>query len=354
MTLSELVDDRKQIFRRPKTLKEIQKGRRLLEVTSFSDIVPTHEKRKSTEAIVLHSFKIIPPGFYSAQNFSKRGALVELDTFNGDEARLIEEKLSPRRAREEAEKSGKYSPEDGPFVGWTWIDPEGRNHIVHPTTVIEGHRIHMYALKSRSIRDQIELRVYSASDSNLRTIKALVPSRSGEKKHEVVIEHVTDLDDPERFVEWTRLETRHECPHKRNDFSFRFKKTVTYCPHDTAAYAAHSRRVGEEKRRVIFQPFPLFTEPYLRLFFGLAYHTVIVDTEIKGGKPTSRTRPPTFPEIDAVLMDAWLTKGDAPTLFVPTQTKTYSSGPSRKGKKMRDYIWSPDTPGMQFEQRPLS
>jgi len=357
MNLAELVDDKTALFERPKTLKAIQQEGKLIEVTRFTDIVPALANRRSTEAVLIHTAKIIPDDFYSAANFSKRGPLVYLDTFaqkdgnalRADEEQLKKEEWSDLKARIRAEEEYRGKSNDGPYTGWAWVDPERQWHVVHPTTAIEGHRLLMWAIKSRDIRGKIEIKPYSAADSKVKTIKVKVPSRSEDKKHDITIEHVTGARDPERFIEWTRLRTRHECPHKRNDFTFRWPQMVTYCPHDVAAYAAYARKIAEETGQVIPQPFPLFTEPILRMHTGALYHAAIVETEIKGNKPRSRTRPLTFAEIDALHMDAWLRYGNKQTFFVRSPTKQYNTGPPiGERKRMRDYNWGTGAPGLKF------
>ena len=147
--------------------------------------------------------------------------------------------------------------------------------------------------------------------------------------------------DPASFIEWTRIRSRHDCPLKREDFSFKFQKYVTYCPHDSAAFASISRKYAEEHRRILNQPFSLFSEPMLRLFITFSYHTlkldVTIDEDIR-----YRTRPLTLSEIDRGLMHSWLKYGNKATLYAhpPAPTKSY--------KKMSDFDWSVDGSGMPF------
>jgi len=345
-------EDRISTFDRPTSKKKIIGDRNIIYVDNFYDIASAHESRKADEVVVIGpDVHIIPKGqYYSAQNYSKRGPLVELNTYSRRqdmEQMLIRSEWSPIKARIEA--SEKYKGKrDEHYVGWLWFDPEKKAHIVHPTTVLEGHRLHMHALQSADIGDKVELpkgddlsKSYHAADSNLRTQRARVPSKSGGKKYDdVLLEHVTDLNDPQRFVEWTRMSTRHMCKHKQEDFSFKFSDYVTYCSHDVAAHATYSRRVAEEKHRVVFQPFPLFSEPMLGLHMGLIHDTMKLDVVVDGSKINTRLKPLSLPQIDPILMDTWLKHGNKKTFWVGAPTKGY--------KKMRDYNWESGGEGMGF------
>src|SRR3989344_1584583 len=118
MPIDELIDDRSEIFRRPKSKKEVIGGRTsFLEIRNFKDIAPTLSNRRANQVGVI-TFQIIPPNFYSPQNFSKRGPLVELNTFNGDVSELVNNQWSDLKARIQA--SEEYSREEGSYVGWMW------------------------------------------------------------------------------------------------------------------------------------------------------------------------------------------------------------------------------------------
>lgn len=344
MTLeAELIDDRKQIFRRPAAQKEILSDKKLIYTDRFEDIVPSLEQRAENQALIIgQEVSIIPtdkngnPQYYSSQNFSKRGPLVKLPTFGKKEA--IKKQWSDLKARIEA--SINYADKLELYVGWFWYDPERQEHIVQPWMVLEGRRLEMFALKSKSIKDKIEIvRKYSARDTNLRAILVKVPSRSETKKHDIIMEHVTHFDDPSRFIEWTRFKTRHSCYFKSYDFGFRFQKSATYCPHDIAAHVAYSRRIAEQNGRIIPQPFPLFSEPMLRLYLSLIYDSMKEYIDEKG---KTKLRPLTFAEINPILMDAWLRYGNKSTFYNGLQTKGY--------KSMRNYDWSPNGPGMKFKK----
>lgn len=340
---TELIDDKKQIFKRPSTKKEIFRERQAIRIMSFEDIVPALEERTENQvAIIYPNVNIIPtdkngvPEYYSAQNFSKRGPLVKLETFGKQES--VERQWSPIKARIQASK--EYKDLENNFVGWYWRDPEGYFHIVQPWMVLEGRRLEMLGQLTGNINYMTKIvKTYSARDSQLRTIKAKVPSRSERKEHEVVMEHLTNVNDTLQYIEWTRFSTRHSCSFKTFDFGFRFPKSVTYCPHDIAAYVAYSRKIAKEKGRIILQPFPMFREAMLRLYLSLIYDTLKIDITPEG---KTKTRTLTFPEINPILMDAWLRYGNFNTFYVPAPTKGY--------KTMRDYNWNLSASGMKFRE----
>lgn len=351
MALAELIDERKELFRRPKAIKEIMLGEQPIEVTRPEELLLAAQYR-GTKPLLIHGFDLIPPCYYSAANFGKRGPLVELPTFEGNARKLIDNRWSELHARIKACETYRNSKKQ--FVGWTWADPEGRHHVLRPTTSFEGHRLHMYSLQATSIEDKIEVKKeYGAHDSSAKTVSVLVPSRSNKQKYEILVQHVTDANDPARFAEWTRLDTNHFCPQKTFDrVTFRFADrggVVNYCPHDIAAHVAYSRKIGEEKKRIIPQPFPLMTEPFVRLAITLLHHTAKVDIDTKAGKVRTHTRPLTYQEADTVLMDAWKTFDNRYTLFVESPTKAYKRGaPLAERKTMRQYDWSINGPGMPF------
>ena len=344
MTLAELVDNRRTIFQRPSTKREIIRGRKTIIVNDFRDIVQAHEQRKEDEAVIISSeVDIIPvdkdgnPLYYSHKNFSKRGQYVRIPTFGVRDS--MENEWSSLKARIEASLNPSVQNSQEHHQGWYWRDPEGYTHTVQPWMVLEGRRLEMYSLKSADINDKIEIKkTYSARDTNIKAVRVRVPSRSGAKKHDVILEHMTAPNDPQRFVEWMRFKTRHECGFKTGDLTFKYDKLITYCPHDVAAQVAYSRRIAEEKGRIIDQPFPLFSEPIARLYLSLIYDTIKVDSTTQG----KRSRPLSFSEINPVLMHAWKTLGNKPTFY---------NGPVTNGyKSMRDYNWTNSAPGMPFKK----
>ena len=349
---NELVDDRIKVFQRPKMKEQVISGKDLIVVGKLEELLPKLENRKRNEAFLIMPQVELIPGQSSGKlkyqdtvNFSKRGPLVEIRTYKTEEE-AIENKWGDLKARIDAWERYKER-RDEPFVGWVWNDPEGYAHIVHPSTILEGYRLSNYGFKSRNIKDKTAAfpsikKEYQARDSPFKTVRVLVPSRSESMKREILVEHIANPNDPKRFLEWTRLTTRHECPLKREDFSFKFKKYVTYCPHDVSAFATISRNYAEEHRRIINQPFPLFSEPLLRFYMTLAYHSLKADVLINNDETKQRIRPLTFPEIDRTLMHAWLKYGNKATFFAhaPTPTKSY--------KLMRNFDWSIDGPGIPF------
>ena len=137
-----LVDNSKEIFERPKTVEAILKGREPIRITHPEDLIPTAENR-GNRPLLLYGFDIIPSEFYDAVNFGKRGPLVELETFDGDAKSLRDEEWSDLTARIHAAEERQNKKES--YVGWTWIDPEGRNHVLRPTTNVIGHMLHARA-----------------------------------------------------------------------------------------------------------------------------------------------------------------------------------------------------------------
>lgn len=347
MSLARILRTKEEIFRRPQRVRDVAEGRKPIPVSNFYDIVPAAEERKADEYLLIDNVSLIPPEYLDAKNFSKRGPVVVLDTFNGNASRLKSERKSELRARIEAEE--KYDRKKGPFIGWGWVDPEQVRHIVRPTIVVEGHRIHQYAREEKDISEKIK--VYHADHAPSNTITVKVPSRSDTRPQIVTLEHIPRLRGDDKFVEWTRVSSRHDCDFKRNDFTFRNGgRTITYCPHDVAAYVAYSRKVAEATAEIIPQVFPMFTEPLLRLFMTATRHALIVDHYKEGRKDRTRTRPLSLPEVDPILMDAWLLHGNKQTFFVRDPTKTYETGrPVGERKRMRDYNWwDQKAPGLKF------
>ncbi|MEK6899180.1 MAG: hypothetical protein AABW79_03740 [Nanoarchaeota archaeon] len=345
--LDELLEQKEELFNRPTSTKKVIGNRSEIEVKNFFDLGAALSQRAKNQVLVYTGKPIIPPNFYSAQNFSKRGALVFLNTFNGSERKLIENEQSELKARISA--SEKYKRENGPYVGWAWIDPEKIWHVVRPSVTIEGHRLHHYAWRSPTIRDRIK--VYNTRDSPWNTATLEVPSRSTNEAHKVTLEHIPRIGRKEKFAEWTRIRSRHDCDAKRHDFTFRFNGNITtYCSHDVAAYLAYSRKGISATGEVIPQIFPWVTEPFLRTFLGASYNMVIKDTFRENGKKRVRSRIPSFAEIDPILMDTWLNYGNKQTCFVRNIHKQYKTGPPiGQRKRMSQYSWfDNNAPGIAF------
>jgi hypothetical protein len=341
MVFTEMVDDKHDIFVRPKTLKQIFKNKReVLVAESIDDLIELAETRKPDQGLVLHQ-NIIPQNssFYSAQNFSKRGPLVELNPEKGC--------LEARR-----DACEEYKHEDGPYVAWSWEDSFGVRVYMRPTAIIQGHMIFTKGVNSKFIKDKVELREggpYHARDSKLNTIKALVPSRSGKDKYQVIVEGLSDLKNLSGNGSWGDIRSIHECPFLKYDFTFRFSGTRTLDPHVVAAILAYSARVGSPSRRIIPQPIPFFQEPVLRLYTTLAYHTAISEVQVDGSVVKTRTRKISYPEIDVMMLHNWFKKGNQQTFFVRGQTQTYATGPPvGERKRMKDYDWSINAPGLPF------
>ena len=181
------------------------------------------------------------------------------------------------------------------------------------------------------------LRIFAVADAVAATSAELFAQNSGGRY----------LKDKSKFIEWTRFKTNHACGFKQGDFGFRFNKYITYCPHDVAAHVAYSRKVAEKSGLIVPQPFPMFTEPTLRLYLSLLHDTMKID---KIDKNHTKIRPLTFAEINPILMDAWLNYGNKATFFVRSMTKTYKTGPPiGERKRMKDYNWENSSPGMSFE-----
>lgn len=348
MSLARITKQKEELFNRPSTKREITEGKKTeTRVKEFYDIVDALARRNSRELIVIDEVKIIPDSFYSPMNFSKRGPVVMLDTFNGNASRLRSERRSELKARIDAQESTDRFK--GPYIGWAWKDPDGKTHLVRPSVDVEGHRLHQYAFLQSKIKEKI--RVYNSRGSPANTISVEVPSRSTDDTHHVTIEHVPRVRGDAKYVSWTRTASRHDCDAKRNDFTFRWDgRVVTYCPHDVAAYVAYSRQAAAATGEVIPQIFPMFTEPLLRVFQAATYDTMIVEAYEKDGKTRHRSRPLSFPEIDSILMDAWLKEGNKQTFFVRNPKGQYNSGPPiGQRKRMRDYNWfGKDLPGIAF------
>ena len=88
-----------------------------------------------------------------------------------------------------------------------------------------------------------------------------------------------------------------------------------------------------------------------RLHTGLAYHTMIQENYLDPTthKKRTRTRPLNFADMDVIEMDTWLTHGNKATFYAHAPTKTFTTeGQTQHYKRMRDYDWSINAPGMNF------
>lgn len=343
-----------EIFSRPPTLEKLIKGRKnFVEVSQFQDIAPAHERRGEDEIVLITpGVQIIPSDFYSGMNFTKRGEHIVLETFNGNADELMRNEWSLLKAMIRAADETPENLVDldsRRIAGWNWIDIDGKTHYLHPWEVFEGNRLHLVAFHDSSIENQIEIRQspYSSSDSNLRTARVLVPSRQNPRKHNVLVEHLTDSRDPQRFAEWTRISSRHFSALKREMFTFREDSYEVYDSYDVAAQLRWARQVGEEQGRIAHIAAPLVTEPALRLYLALMHDTLKLEFNPETGK--TRTRKLNIFEINPVMMDTWLRYGNKATHYVHSPTRTYNdSGKAVNYKRMRDFDLTPSGRGMPF------
>lgn len=355
MNQPNLSNNRKDYYRRSKNVKELLKGRKKkIYVEKFEEIVPAHEERKEDEVVILSpQIELFNPNqFRDARNFSKRGEFIKLETHRPDG--------TPRGFTEALIHALDETPSNlenlnkSRFSGYMWTDPERYDHFLHETTIIQSNIFHLFPFHSPSIQNQIKLgKLYSASDSHLRNRRVLVPTKRGAKDIEVIVEHLTGARDPRRFEEWPRIRTRHECPKKREDFSFNSENYVTYDHHDGIAILRAAREIGETDGRIPMVPIPLATEPMIRLYIGLAYHTLKLDLNLE--RETGRTglRSLSTPEIDPVLVHTALNYGHKATHWVSSPTRAYQDdgGTLTYGKRMRDFDISIDSGGIPFKHK---
>lgn len=340
--------NRSDFFRRPK-VREIENGmEKVLLAKTFGEIIQKHQNRTPEDFVEIgEEVNIIPKNeqgkdiFYSAQNFRKRGGLIELPVFSDEE--MVKKEWTPVKARIEADKRMEWD-DSKKHVGWFWYDPEGYAHIVHPSDAVEGFRIATFSRINSSIENQLEWsKRYSAKDQpDLIASKVRVPSKGKKEKYEITLQTAKPGTKRE-YQEWVIFNPRHECDIRNNDFTFRFgNKYVTYCPHIFAAEKSNSvNLVYRKKENMPVQIGPLFSEPLLRLHIGLVYHTIKRDRYVEGNKIHTKRRLLTFPEIDAVEMEAWKKLSNEVTFYA-------KGGRDKKQKLMRNYDWSIEGPGMPF------
>jgi hypothetical protein len=342
------------IFHRETAKRDIIRDRKIINVYKFADIVSAHANRKADEVVIIHpGFEIIPgeqgapSPYYSARNFLKRGPLVQIPTFT--EMEMMAQEWSDLKARIKASENPENKREVH-YSGWMWYEPGTKiAHVLNPATVMEGHRLFITSQQSKQLKDKIKLpdKIYRARDSHLITISAVVPARhDADEEHQVNLEHVTTHTDPRRFVEWTKLRSRHECALKRSDFSFRFSDYVTYCPHDVAAYDAYSARVAKEHKVVIPQPFPLTSEPLMRLYLSLLNDTMQIVIDRSGPREKQRFRPLSLAQTNPILMDAWLNPD------YTNRMTFYLHKPVGGYKRMSEFDITPSAAGMPFRDPP--
>lgn len=358
MSRRKLSRSRIEVFSRP-GVRKIAEGRNPVYIDNFLDLVGFHEQRNKKEyAVVSPDAHIIPKDkvYYSATNFGKRGPLVWLNTFSGckdqeaQEQRLMREEFSFLKARIQAWEKHR-GLRDVHHVGFAWKDPRGGVHIVHPSDCIEGVRLIMDGLQSGSIEDMATNsgdKEYSAGDSHQASPAIWVPSRSRKGKGQIVLEHMTDPEDSKRHYESTYFDARHMCKSREwGGVTFGHKHKTVYCPHIGAALFKRTLDVARLKsrnaKRIILQPMPvLFSEPMLRLYLGLIYDTLKVDSEIKDNGVRFPKRELSFEETDVVLLDAWKKHGNKPTFWRGAPTKGY--------KPMRKYNWDSEGSGLSFSK----
>jgi len=353
-------DRRTGVFPRPANAKQVFEGRNVEDaiiVDRFSDIVSANEERGEGQVVVI-DFDIIPPGEYeNVVNFAKRGPQVMLP-IPRTEDELISTKTSGVRARISASQVYRRRANER-FAGISWIDPENYLHALKLWTVIEGHRMHQASKAARDIRDKIEIPgwaggKYSAGDSYLKTVVGKVPSRSGDRKYTVDLKNIVrDPKDPRAFAEWARFRGGDdpESPFRRwaevtfGNVPRGVRGPLCYSPHIWALYTTLSERIAQETGEIIMQPGPLFTEPMLRLYLGMTQDTLMRGHTLsrdctENVRAHSSLRTPHYAEVEPVLINAWLTRGNKATLF--------AHSPKKGHKRMSEYNWDSHGPGMKF------
>jgi hypothetical protein len=335
-------EQRQSAFKRPTSKKDIVGDREIILVDSFQDIIPAHESRKADQVVMISpGVNLIPSNFTGPVNFVKRGNYITLQTFGREES--IDKQWSPEKARISSNESIQARPYNSKwrFAAFHWRDSDGVNHILEPWQVIEGRRIEMFGHLFPDIEDRVEVKkIYSASDSNLISIAGKVPSRSKDAKFDLVLINQTRLNDSTKHYEWPRIRSNHSCDYKTwADTTFALRNHYRHCMHEVALHAAYSRQVGDKKRRIVHQPFPMITEPFTRLYLSLLHDTMKKDLSDSG---SLRTRPLSHLETNPILMDAWIRYGNHDTLWVSSPTKGH--------KRMSQYDWQNSAAGMPIPQ----
>lgn len=273
--------ERLEYFRQP-SVSEIRKRRRPIFTDSISELVTIVEGYTPEDVGVLTE-RTIPPQFYSAQNFLKRGDAVQIEYPRSlEEVRegvRSGEIQGPRRTRDH---KAFQKITHGFHAGYEWFTPDfqqGRRRVLFDTSN-HGFRLYLYCHLSQRSDDKIIvhkrkeqlLAGYHSKAESPRigwTYDVEVPSCSREGRHPLQLTGVPTIAfDPERINVVRRLDVRDHGLAKSTDGEQRgcqlqhyleltFRDVTIFCHHAIAAYFEVSRQIKEATGRFPLQPFAI-------------------------------------------------------------------------------------------------
>lgn len=352
MTVDDMVHAYLSSFARPTSTKAIIGEQEPLFAVSWNDIIPALEHRADRQAVVIgpdiqlipdQSFEGAP--IHSAKNFLKRGPYVPLTTYSPPV--LKSKEWSPIKARIAACHRTRTNPElrQNKYVGWEWKDEHGNVHYLNPTKVMTGLKIDILGQKIPDIRFKIKVGdAYTAEDSIPQTVPVHVPRvEEGKFISDVVnLHHITLPGNPEQYRRWPSIRGDHDCSDRVDrKNTFVTSSPLPFCKHEVAAYFALSRHVANSGRGIMLQPFPLPSQAMARLYDSLCHNTIKQDLNASTRRLNHRTLNET--EINILMMEAWLRKGNKKTW--------YARPPAKGGTKLIDYDWMKG-PGIPFSESP--
>ncbi len=245
----------------------------------IKELVDIVENCAPSEVCVLTE-RVIPPQFYSAQNFIKRGDAVQLEyprsleeVCNGVVSGTIH---GPRRTRDKAFQKATQ----GFHAGYEWFTPDLKRRRVLFDTSIHGFRLYFFCLTSPYQNDKIivhkrkeqRLPGYHSKAESPKigwTYDVEVPSCSREVRHPLQLTGVPTIAlDPERVNVIRRLSVWDHGLARSTDGDQRgcqlqhyleltFRDIMIFCHHAIAAYFEVSRQIKEETKRFPLQPFAI-------------------------------------------------------------------------------------------------
>tara|TARA_Y100000310_G_scaffold138289_2_gene137206 strand:- start:20101 stop:21087 length:987 start_codon:yes stop_codon:yes gene_type:complete len=251
----------------------------------------------------------LPPGFYSQQNWMKRGKSVQLPRH------LRNPQTGPTRIRNKVYQDATI---DDYVSGYEWrtTDNQKRKKVLL-VDCLEAARIFYFA---NEIREGIKVSkgYWSKKESpqHGRTFAVEIPSRTTDEKYIFKFVGVPTENNEHQLSAWRNIETeghtggvkkgnRHTgCEQKFwGEVTFGRAELIDhFCPHEIAAYMAITQKEHKRQGRVILQPFALPSAQAVG-FYKKLRERIFVEEErkTKKGLRQIRRRTLTKPEKELLL-----------------------------------------------------
>lgn len=325
---------KEEFFYEPRSVSEITAGSTIVPLREVSrvDLVGLIDQVDSDIVLVLKDQLInygkTPPNFLHSPNFLKRGKELHLPLPSA--AQYCDESTAPVNLRRRM--VAKMDAQEN-YCGFTWRGlrtDDKRKRKVHLDDCLAAGKLFAFSEQADDTDDKIRVKVYDRTYYAKTQGAAYwcdVPSRSSDRVYTFGMLHVPLVRSTGEYSIWTNLDTEgHDCKLKiARKITFRDAPSqVTFCPHETAAYFHIVTTNYPRDRKLMVQPFPLFTQGMVDFWKTLKTRVLIDEPfEDSKGRTRRKRRKLNMAEREVLLHNKVALHGHDAMLFARRKIKDY-------------------------------